>query len=210
LRLLPGVYVMEGGGFSVSGKASVSGTGVVIINIPGGPSDTISVTGKGTVTLSGPTSGPYKGVAAFQTSDTPIDFSGQANVTIAGVFYAPNAPVSVTGNAVVTINAGAGTASLPPILAAMIAFDLKVSGNGQLVINADDPPSGAPAQGGGAAPARAADVQGAAVDALVSGGNLTGASQLPAQPALTDLVISLVDAGDAAGGAVLGVRKRTH
>ena len=66
VTLLPGVYVMEGGGFSVTGQASVTGSGVVIINAPGGPSDTISVSGQGTVYLSAPTSGPYQGVAVFQ------------------------------------------------------------------------------------------------------------------------------------------------
>jgi hypothetical protein len=66
VTLLPGVYVMEGGGFSVSGQTSVTGSGVVIINIPGGSSDTISVSGKGVVSLSAPTSGPFQGVALFQ------------------------------------------------------------------------------------------------------------------------------------------------
>ena len=42
---------MKGGGFSVNGQASVTGNGVVIINVPGGPSDTISVTGQGVVPL---------------------------------------------------------------------------------------------------------------------------------------------------------------
>jgi hypothetical protein len=201
VTLMPGVYVMEGGGFSVSGKASVSGTGVVVINIPGGPSDAISVTGKGVVTLSAPTSGPFKGVAVFQASGAPIGFSGQANVTIAGVFYAPNAPVSITGNAVVTINAGAGTATLPPILAAMIAFDLNVNGNGQLIINADDPPGGAAPAGGSSAAA----LPGAAVDAVVGGGGLTVPGQL-SQQALTDMVVSLVDG---AGDPTLGAKKKT-
>ena len=66
VTLQPGVYVMEDGGFSVTG-GSVSGSGVVIINIPGGPSDTISVSGKGVLSLSAPGIGqPFQGVAVFQ------------------------------------------------------------------------------------------------------------------------------------------------
>ena len=62
-------------------------------------------------------------------------------MTIAGVVYAPKAPVSISGNAVVTINRGAGTGTLPPIFAAMIAYDAQVTGNGVLTINPDDPPA---------------------------------------------------------------------
>ena len=143
VTLAPGVYFLEGGGFSVTGQGSVSGSGVIIINAPGGPSDTISVSGQGVVSLSAPTSGPFQGVALFQdpASSSPVSFSGQANVTITGVVYTPAAQVSITGKALVTINPGAGTATLPPIAAAMIAYDLKVDGNGVLTINADDPPS---------------------------------------------------------------------
>ena len=116
VTLAPGVYYLEGGGFSVTG-GSVSGSGVVIINAPGGPSDTISVSGQGVVSLSAPGIGqPFQGVAVFQdpASGYPVKFSGQAKVTIAGVFYTPAVPVSITGNAVVTINHGAGTATPPP------------------------------------------------------------------------------------------------
>ena len=144
VTLSAGVYYMEGGGFSVSGGSVVTGTsGVVIINAPGRPSDSISVSGKGVLDLTAPGSGqPFQGVALFQdpSSSITISFTGQANVTITGVVYAPAAPVSITGNAVVTINPGAGTATLPPIFAAMIAYDAQVTGNGDLTINADDPP----------------------------------------------------------------------
>ncbi len=65
----------------------------------------------------------------------------------------------LTGNANVTINAGPGTATLPPILGALIAYDLKVDGNGVLTLNPDDLPSGlspavvlaAPSSGGAVA-----------------------------------------------------------
>jgi hypothetical protein len=151
VTFLPGVYFMEGGGFSVSGQGSVSGTGVVIINAPTAPSDTISITGQGSVTLTAPTSGAFQGVVMFQNpnSSNPVQFTGQGAVTLTGVVYVPDAPVSITGQGIVTINHGPGTATLPPILGALIAFDLKVDGNGALTINPDDPAGGATAPPGG-------------------------------------------------------------
>jgi hypothetical protein len=141
VTLSPGIYVMEGGGFAVDGQGSVTGSGVVIINIPGGPGDAISVSGNAVLSLSAPTSGPYQGVAVVQVDATPVAFSGQASVAIAGVFYTPSTRVSVTGNAVVTVNPGPGTATNPAISAALIAFDLSVTGNGAVTINPDGPPA---------------------------------------------------------------------
>jgi hypothetical protein len=74
-------------------------------------------------------------------SSNSVQFAGQAVATLTGVVYTPDALVSITGNGNVTINHGPGTATLPPILGALIAFDLKVDGNGVLTINADDPPA---------------------------------------------------------------------
>jgi hypothetical protein len=151
VTLLPGIYYMNGGGFQVSGHGSVTdnGAGVLIINAPAGPNDTISITGQASVSLTAPSSLPapyaaYQGITLFQdpASSNPIGFTGQATVTLTGVAYVPDALVAIDGKANVTINAGAGTATLPPLLGALIAFDLKVDGNGVLAINPDDPPSG--------------------------------------------------------------------
>jgi hypothetical protein len=212
VTMMPGVYVMEGGGFSVTGQASVTGSGVVIINAPGGPSDTISVSGQGVVSLLAPTSGTYQGVAVFQdpASSNPVSFTGQANVTIAGVVYAPAAPVSITGGAVVTITGGAGTATKPPIAAAMIAYDLQVSGDAAaLTINADDPPAGGAstmAVVGGTG--GAADVHSLALHALVSDG--LSSPGTPSDPAAMDQVaMSLAGNADLFSGAITAAKKKT-
>jgi hypothetical protein len=145
VTLNPGVYYMKGGGFSVNGQEPVTGSNVLIVNAPVGSLDSISIGGQAHVMLTGLTSGPDKGVVILQNpaSSVPVSFSGQsATITLTGVVYAPNALVSISGNAFVTIDPGAGTATLPPIQGALIAFDLHVGTNGVLVINPDDPPAG--------------------------------------------------------------------
>jgi hypothetical protein len=147
VTLAPGVYYLQGGGFSVSGQASVTGSGVTLINAPAGPSDAIRVSGQASLNLTAPSSGPFQGVTIFQdpASSDSIQFTGQASVTLTGVVYVPDALVQISGNAIVTVNPGAGTATLPPYLGALISYDLKVDGNGILTINPDDPPGGASA-----------------------------------------------------------------
>jgi hypothetical protein len=145
VRLAPGVYYLRGGGLSVSGKGSITGSGVVIISAPGRSQDTISISGQGSVTLTAPTSGSFQGIALFQdpSSSNPVSLSGQASLTLTGVPYVPGAAVSIDGNASVTINPGPGTmGTSPQILGAMIAYDLSVDGNGALIINSDNPPGG--------------------------------------------------------------------
>ena len=199
VTLTAGVYYMQGGGFSVSGQGNVSGTGVTIINAPGGDGDTIGVSGQGSLSLTAPTSGPFKGVVLFQdpNSSNSIQFTGQASVTLAGVAYVPAAEVSIDGNANVTINPGPGTAAAPPpILGALIAYDLKVDGNGVLTINPDDPPSvvspavvlATPSSAGGGA------VAFAALGIPVSGG-----SSAPADDSLVQTAILLGRSSPAVG-----------
>jgi hypothetical protein len=149
VTLNPGVYYMMGGGFSVSGQATVTGSNVLIVNAPAGPGDVISVSSQAHVTLSALTTGPDKGVVMLQdpASTNPVTFSGQsAVISLTGVVYVPGALVQISGNANVTINPGPGTAvAPPPILGALIAFDLHVGTNGVLTVNPDDPPASAAA-----------------------------------------------------------------
>ena len=55
VTLLPGIYYMKGGGFSVTAHGSVTGTGVLIVNAPTASTDAISITGQGSVSLTAPT-----------------------------------------------------------------------------------------------------------------------------------------------------------
>ena len=102
LKLAPGIYYMDGGGFSFSGQGSLIGEGVMIYNAPGnGNADGIDVSGQGSMIISGPTSGIYKGVTFFQdrTSTVTGNVQGTGGATnITGTFYFAGALLNISGN----------------------------------------------------------------------------------------------------------------
>ena len=73
LTLNPGIYIIEGGGLTVTGNASISGTGVMIYNAgsnypgSGGNFGGITLSGNGTFNLTAPTTGTYAGILIFQS-----------------------------------------------------------------------------------------------------------------------------------------------
>jgi parallel beta-helix repeat protein len=107
LTLSPGVYLIEGGGVTVTGSASVSGTGVTLYNTSSNyPSNTgsyggITLSGNGTFSLTAPTGGPYAGVVLFQAraNTRAISLSGGAAAGLGGTVYAPAALLFLGGNA---------------------------------------------------------------------------------------------------------------
>jgi hypothetical protein len=128
LTLMPGIYYMDGGGFSFSGQGSLLGNGVMIYNAPGnGNADGISVSGQGSMILSAPTSGPYTGVTFFQDRNSTVtgNVQGAGGATsITGTFYFAGALLNVSGNGGVS-NIGSQ----------YISYDLNLSGNGGININ---------------------------------------------------------------------------
>ena len=146
--LLPGIYYLQGGGLQVTGKGSLSGAGVMIVNAPGNTSGNICFNGQGNITLSAPTPGSlpsvyaaYQGITIFQDpgSSLPISITGNGSVTMDGALYAPDAPMFITGNGGLTDS----TDTTAPI-AEVIVYDAAITGNGSLVINADAPASNPP------------------------------------------------------------------
>lgn len=104
--LEPGIYVMAGGGFSVSSNGSVTGSGVMIYNTldavnPAGAGSygSFSFTSNRSINLSAPTSGAYTGIALFQDrlNTRPINIQGTASGTIDGLIYAAAADLSMGG-----------------------------------------------------------------------------------------------------------------
>jgi hypothetical protein len=124
LTLSPGVYIIKGGGLSVSNTASISGTGVTIYlagsNFPsaGGTFGAISLSSSGTVNLAAPTSGTYAGVLLFQARDNGLDVSltSHAAVGLSGTIYAPKALLNLSGGG--------------QLNAAAIVNQLRFTGNG--------------------------------------------------------------------------------
>ena len=96
----PGIYAMDGGGFSFSGMGSLTATEVMLFNDGRTNSDAVKITGQGTVTWTPPSSGTYKGITLFQSRDhyAPVSISGQGGMNIKGVLYAPAALVDVSGS----------------------------------------------------------------------------------------------------------------
>ena len=135
LTMSSGIYIIEGGGFSVSGNASISGSGVLIVNAggnypsAGGSYGGITLTGNGSYNLSPPSTGTYAGILIYQTRDTSkaLTLSGNAS-GMSGTIYAPAAQVAESGNA--------------ELNAAIIADTMTISGNGVANAVTLDAPSG--------------------------------------------------------------------
>src|SRR3984957_5971648 len=103
----PGVYVIAGGGFTVSGNGNISASGVTIYNAgsaypnTGGSFGAINLSGNGKLTLSAPTTGTYAGLGIFQSRDNTqaLSLSGNNLTGITGSIYAANAQLTLSGNA---------------------------------------------------------------------------------------------------------------
>jgi len=123
LTLNAGNYIIEGGGFTVSGNASVTGSGVMIFNAgskypsTGGAYGSITLSGNGSYNLSPPTRGTYAGIVIFQSRDNSKALTVSGNASgITGTVYAPAAQLAESGNA--------------QLNAAIVVDTLTVSGNG--------------------------------------------------------------------------------
>jgi len=107
LTLGAGVYIIEGGGFTVSGNASVSGNGVLIFNAgsnypaAGGNFGGVTLSGNGSFSLSAATTGTYAGILIYQARDNTraLSVSGNSMAGITGTIYAANALLTMSGNA---------------------------------------------------------------------------------------------------------------
>ncbi|HEV3078830.1 MAG TPA: matrixin family metalloprotease, partial [Gemmataceae bacterium] len=107
LTLNPGIYILAGGGLTVSGNASISGNRVLLYNTgsnfpnPGGNFGGITLSGNGGITLSAASTGAYVGVVIFQShaNTRALSLSGNSFIGLTGVIYTPSAQVIVSGNA---------------------------------------------------------------------------------------------------------------
>ncbi len=100
LNMAPGIYYMDGGGFSFVGQGNLNASGVMIVNAPKQNTDVINVNGNGLINFSPPTSGIYKGISLWQvrSATNNIYLTGNGTSSMSGTFYAQHGILNVTGN----------------------------------------------------------------------------------------------------------------
>ncbi|MER9135027.1 pilus assembly protein TadG-related protein [Mesorhizobium sp. M0830] len=97
ITLSPGVYVVQGN-LKINAGAVILGSGVTIF-MQG--SNTVSMNGNATVTLSAPTSGTYSGVLFYGDrtgTAAQSTFNGTADSLLTGALYFPKQQVNYLGN----------------------------------------------------------------------------------------------------------------
>jgi hypothetical protein len=127
LIMEPGIYYMDGGGFVFSGQGDLNANGVMIFNAPTKSSEVVSITGTGSIVMSPPTEGNYKGLTLFQDRESPntMTVSGGGYMDIVGTFYAAGGTLKVGGG-------GDGRVG-----SQYISRFLEIAGNGGLRIDYD-------------------------------------------------------------------------
>jgi hypothetical protein len=135
VRMSPGIYIMEGGGFQVGGSAVVAGDRVTVYNTGGtaaaGPIQ-INQGVTGVVIMTPPTGGAYRGISFFQNRGVtqPIDVTAPGLTVITGAVYAAKAKANLSGP---LLNALVDLASLGLHLLGLDVLDLDVRGGSYVV-----------------------------------------------------------------------------
>ncbi len=97
----PGLIVLNGAKLQINASANVNGTDVSFYATA--TSDGVDIQGTANVTLSADPGGPLPGILFYQDRATPAGithkFSGQANMQLDGIIYAPSTDVEFTGGA---------------------------------------------------------------------------------------------------------------
>jgi hypothetical protein len=127
LNMAPGIYYMDGGGFSFSGQGNLMAQGVMIFNAPQSNSHVVDISGTGSIVMSPPQDGLYKGLTLFQDreSGNTMSVTGGGLMDISGTFYTANGTLDIGGG-------GSGK-----IGSQYISRFLSIRGNGSLGIDYD-------------------------------------------------------------------------
>jgi Flp pilus assembly protein TadG len=105
LTLNPGLYILDGGGLTVNGGATVNGTGVTLVFTSSKGNDwaTVTINGNANVNLTPMIYGPTRGIVVYADRNTPqgtaFKFNGGANQYFAGAIYVPTGAVNFSGGA---------------------------------------------------------------------------------------------------------------
>jgi Flp pilus assembly protein TadG len=128
----PGTYILAGGGLSVTGNSTLSGTGITFYNskATGYAYSPINLTGNERANLSAPTSGTLEGFLFFQDPSIAV---GAAGITVVGnssssfdgIVYSPNTAITYVGN-----SSGSGYTIL-------VGYTISVTGNSAFTIGSN-------------------------------------------------------------------------
>lgn len=100
--LKPGIYILDGGDFTVSAGAALKGDGVTLMFAGSAKS---KLTGSGAINLSAPTSGPYAGLLFFGSrrgTGVTHQVMGNSESSLQGSLYMPASSIEFTGNSSTT------------------------------------------------------------------------------------------------------------
>ena len=126
LNMMPGIYYMDGGGFSFTGQGNLNATGVMVFTAPKSTSDVININGLGQINFTPPTTGIYSGIALWQqrTSTNILSLTGNGTSSLFGTIYAQHGNLKVTGNGAQDV-----------IGSQYISYDVTLGGNGNFNIS---------------------------------------------------------------------------
>lgn len=98
-----GTYILLGGGLTVNGSPTLSGSNLTFYNTYDSsyPYGTITFNGSPTVNLSATTSGSLAGILFFQDRSAPssyVTINGSANMNLVGTLYFPKSQVTYNGS----------------------------------------------------------------------------------------------------------------
>ncbi|MEX6509113.1 pilus assembly protein TadG-related protein [Jiella sp. M17.18] len=118
----PGLYIIDGGDFTVNGSmAQLIGSGVTFY-LTGGAQ--LKLTGNASLNLSAPTTGPFAGILFFGGRDqTGIDhtLAGTSDSVLQGAVYTPASGITYRGNSATT-----------DACTQIVAYTVELSGNSSL------------------------------------------------------------------------------
>jgi hypothetical protein len=89
VTMAPGIYFVTGGGMTLSTGASLTGDGVMFYDMPNDYFGGSGIPVGSTITLSPPTSGPYRGMSVFEPrlNGKEIHIKSNGDITMSGALY---------------------------------------------------------------------------------------------------------------------------
>lgn len=130
VTLNPGTYIIQGGPIKISGSGSIVGDGITIVL---DQNASVDIAGTGQFITTPPTTGPLEGYSIVQSPTMPLGqiskITGEGRFEFPGIIYMPRMDLEIAGRA--TGN------TYTPSYAAIVTYQLKLAGSGELNITAN-------------------------------------------------------------------------